>query len=243
MTAVLEELLAEHALRTAPEAMITALCPTFSDRYYNTQTVIDILQRYEDIRSPCSLNIHNSIELAAHKSIIHAIGLAHYARASRVASDFPYRWCGRASHNVLLSLWQHNYPMASAARSQTHDHTYITLPFVMPERTGVLILDPTAAQTNDGWPLVTLEEREGSVWEYRTPHWEESADLYPERILDLCKCRQVVGVYEKSQADSLRLGQGEQRSAREFYEEAFRHPIDAQTTSHIGEILKNLVTG
>ncbi len=242
MATALDEVLLEHALRNAPRSMSSALCPVFAKKYYDVDLVAGILRRHERTAPPSSLLVRSARELGAHKEFLRAVGLAHYARAMRAAADFPSLWCGRSSRNMLLSLLTHGYPSACAARNETHDHTYITMPFVAPDHTGVLLLDPTAAQTNGGWPLVTIEEREGAVWEYRTPGWADGADLYPQRILDLAKCRQLLTMYRISDERVMQLGNGEQRSAQEFHEAAFANPIPVSIPSGISEILKNFLT-
>lgn len=238
MAIALDEMLLEHALRNMPEPIVTTLCPVFSDKHYETEVVEKLIGQYAQITSPCSLLVRSAAELAAHKAVLSGVGFGQYARAMRVSSDFPSLWCGRASRNVLLSLFAHGYPSACAVRSVTHNHTYITVPFAAPDRNGVLLLDPTAAQTNGGWPLVIVEEREGTVWEYRTPLWADGADLYPERILDLARCRRMLTVYRGN--TFMELGSGDRRPARAFYEAAFANPVKSVSTANVGEILKNL---
>jgi hypothetical protein len=186
----------------------------------------ELLQPFRHIRGPCSLAIGTEQELYQHMFNAYQVAHFHYilGKAYDMNESFPQNCCGSSSRNVMLSLLKHGYTPICSANTESKRHTYLVMPFVMPDFKGVIVIDPTSDQLWDKRPKGKIEfdfqaqcrnavfVKEGSAWEYNA-YW---GDLFPERVLDLNRYRINDDWY-----DYYNYHQGGQK----FFNRAFKNPV------------------
>ncbi len=104
-----------------------------------------LLENYDDLKMPCSMEVKDIGELEAHLSLMYQVSFAHYTLAVlRSAGKLD---CGSSAHYVINSLLAIGYPNVGAANC-SWGHTYVILPFLFKKgrkRTRCIIgLDPVS---------------------------------------------------------------------------------------------------
>jgi len=164
-----------------------ALIPAFSTNGYHEKKLLEQIAKKTSL---CALRVQTMYELQTHALAAYEVSIAHYLLGKKYVAGFPKNRCATSSLNVMLSLILHGYENALIVRKRSRElqHTYVALPFILNDRTGLIYVDPTAEQC---W---TLDPPKTSVllrWdehrEYRLPYQRTQGpfnDFAPNRAAD-----------------------------------------------------------
>jgi len=190
----------------------------------NSEITDCILNKYKKVPGFCSMIIKDEKELEEHVKQIHEASYSHYAigKQNNFEGNFPYHCCGYSSRNLLLNLMNIGYPNASFFYNSAQDHAYIGLPFVINERKGFIIVDPTSDQlfkNKDKAPRNNTFVVFGHKWEY-IPDWKSGANLFPSQkdgssFINLNHLRQING----------NIGE-ESFNMEEYFSSVFINPVE-----------------
>jgi len=189
------------------------------------EKVIELTNRYPDIKKPCSMSLSSAEELFKHMSIGYQVAHFHYilGKKHNLKGSFPRMCCGLSSRNVMLSLMEFGYPNATYAYSNSGGHGCTILPFVI-ERgwtrrsiKGTIVIDPTSDQLWDK-PGVrnAVFLKLGKKWEYRTD-WRGGADLFPDEFCSIDVVREIPNDLEKKKYS--------RHEAKDYFRKAFSNPV------------------
>jgi hypothetical protein len=136
--------------------------------------------------APCAMVVEDEEQLLTHATAIYDLAVAHYIIGKQEMSAFPYGCCLQSTANLFVNAVDAGYLNAISAWSEQGGHAYFILPFLMQEKPGVLIADPTALQLAEEGdmqaPLITVDVRYGLEWNYSCPTWWYKRNLFPSRI-------------------------------------------------------------
>jgi len=160
-----------------------------SDKFYKNL----VKANFEPYEDPVCMRYETLADLADSLGVIYQLMYFHYflGRNTRMKWSFPRQCCGFSARNLTTALWEAGMVAAVSTHNDSHDHSYVTVPFVLMEtgRTGIILADPTSDQLwNAGSKrirnhMMVLPSKD---WEYRTD-WGDGEDLYPE-IVQLSTC-------------------------------------------------------
>jgi hypothetical protein len=187
-------------------------------------TLESMVKRYKDITGPCSMVVRDLEELSEHILIAYQIAYANYILGIKDDSmkDFPSGRCGVSARNVMFSQMEIGYANAATASSDSSEHAYPILPFVMKDTglQGVIIIDPTSDQL---WASLEKKPRNmisvmlGDEWNYIT---EGGLDSFPKDFLYLGNLMENLHAFAPD--GCFRFYEG----GRRYLGEAFSNPID-----------------
>ena len=113
----------------------------------------EIADSYTLIRNPNAMMVDGAKELERHVNVTIRLLEAHYAYARENIEGFPQDCCGISSEKVLYATWEMGYLNAAKIFNPLMDHSFVVLPFVMPQGNGVILADPTSDQNWSGKKL------------------------------------------------------------------------------------------
>lgn len=156
-----------------------------------------------------------------------AYQVAHHTyilgRKTNMKGTFPFNCCGPSSRAIMLSLLDFGYPNAAYAYSDTFDHGYVVLPFVLGSGDdafrGSVVVDPTFDQL---WDTSRTRNavfiKEGQRWRYKT-QFKGCADLFPTKV------RSLGNVKIHPSCHPLDFSRGYHHGGESYFEAAFDNRV------------------
>ncbi len=186
----------------------------------------DLERAVLSVSQPCAMILDGEEDLWEHMRTVYEVACCHYLLAEKHDPQFPDSRCSVSSRNVAFSLLAQGYPNAMVASTYQHDHSYVLLPFVLGEETGVILADPTSDQLWQQRQPKNYVAAFGPDWSYCT-HWHEGADLFPDVFITAAEVRRFV---ESSKSFWKFLLNRDvwvpQRNGRKFLRKAWANPIN-----------------
>lgn len=208
----------------------------------NKEKVLKTVNKFRQIKTPCSMSIRSIDSLLEQMTIAYQIAHFHYILGEKYnlvnpcaknkdKKPFPNYCCLISSNSHMLSSVELGYPNAAIAASETYDHGYVFLPFVMKNNNvkGTIIIDPTSDQLGDKYERNSVFLKLGSKWEYKTS-WENGANLFPDRICSIDMLRKTPqDIFGKNKGDYINIDLDYfHKSVEWYFKEAFSNPIDLE---------------
>jgi hypothetical protein len=142
-----------------------------------------ILEKYVGHPGFCSMKVDSETDLINYIKNVHELSYNHYvwAKEENMKRMFPDFCCGYSTVNLALTLMERGCANVVGLANIRCDHDYVCLPFVMSEKRGLIIVDPTSDQLfNDKFhaPRNHIFVSFGPRWFYETD-WKGGKDLYP----------------------------------------------------------------
>jgi len=186
-----------QGLELAEKRRYMGLVQYFSERErFSSSEMRNALGENRDIKFPCAFRLNDAEELEEHLEIIYQILHAHYMLGKNVnmLNKFPNDCCGISSSNIMFSALARGYANAVVAGNPifSEDHWFVVFPFVLKNKEGVILADPTSDQLypslNGTAPRNLLRVHFGREWTYVT-EWKgncktnEDVDLFPSMVI------------------------------------------------------------
>lgn len=227
------------------------LVPNFvlSDADRTNETIDEVISRYPEINAPASMLLTNMQELEQSVLMLYQVSFAHYIlfKSQEVFNSkiyqrtergpFPKDFCGPSTRNLFVSLLEHGFLNAGYAINMQHDyhhHNYLILPFVLEEKRGAIVLDPTSDQLWSFWydypiykPRNAIFVVYGEQWEYKAPFkYGKEVDLFPEIVFHLSDMKALRNALLDEIGKGSRHNLDFALTGKEFLNKAFQNPVD-----------------
>ncbi len=182
------------------------------------------LNKHSTVFGPSAMIVDSIEDLSKHMSVAYQVSHFHYILGKKynLKDSFPESCCGVSARNVTLSLIELGYANAADAFGIKHDHDYVILPFVLPNKDiyGTIIVDPTYDQR---WGTCDVKElnlrnvvllKLGSEWKYTR---EKEHDLFPNGVCSIDILRTI--------GDTSCAFEKCHNNTKRYLEKAFSNPI------------------
>ena len=187
-----------------------------------------LLEIHKDVPEFCSMKIDNQKELMGHINFIYDLMFHHYILGKKSNPSFPHAECCPSAQNIMFAGMSIGYANASVLLDSYDDHCYAAFPFLLHDKKGFILADPTSNQLwwldkNIKCPRNHIFVVEHNNWEYKTD-WRDETDLYPNRYQNLHSIKENFGKNEKWFDEYM-------WDIDRYFEEVFTNPINVKINS------------
>jgi len=180
----------------------------------NGSLIKKVLSKHKKAPGFSAMQLESSSEIYGHIEVIYDLLYNHYILGKQNNSTFPHYECNPSAQNIMIAGMVLGDINASVFGTN-HDHCYTAFPFLLKNKKGIIIADPTSDQLwNECIPPrnhIFVVKDQG--WAYETD-WKHGGNLFPNRFMNLDSLRINPERYSEYNSE-----------INEYFKKVFQNPV------------------